>query len=65
MLRSIRARRRMRPSAGSQGSCELDRPPIDLAAARQARGLADSAFAVLAIGETRRYARRTTTRRRS
>ena len=52
----------MRPSAGSQGSCELARPPIDLAAARQVRGLADSAFAVLAIGETQRYARRTTTR---
>jgi N-acyl-phosphatidylethanolamine-hydrolysing phospholipase D len=40
----------------------LDRPPIDLAAARHARGLADSAFVVLTIGETRRYARRTPTR---
>ena len=36
----------------------LDQPPIDLAAARQARGLADAAFSVLAIGETRRFARR-------
>jgi len=36
----------------------LDQPPIDLAAARQAHGLADAAFSVLAIGETRRFARR-------
>ncbi|WP_234413760.1 MBL fold metallo-hydrolase [Ideonella sp. A 288] len=33
----------------------LDQPPRDLAAARQARGLADDAFFVLAIGETRRF----------
>jgi N-acyl-phosphatidylethanolamine-hydrolysing phospholipase D len=41
----------------------LDRPPIDLAAARHARGLADSAFSVLAIGETRRFERRRPRRR--
>ena len=32
----------------------LDQPPIDLAAARRAHGLADEAFSVLAVGETRR-----------
>ena len=36
----------------------LDQPPIDLAAARRARGVADAAFTVLAIGETRRFPRR-------
>jgi len=36
----------------------LDQPPIDLAAARHSRGIADAAFSVLAIGETRRFARR-------
>ena len=33
----------------------LDQPPRDLAAARQAAGLADDAFEVLAIGQTRRF----------
>lgn len=36
----------------------LDRPPLDLAAARRARGIADDAFFVMAIGETRRLPRR-------
>ena len=36
----------------------LDQPPLDLAAARRARGVADAAFTVLAIGETRRFPRR-------
>ncbi|MFL5062985.1 MAG: MBL fold metallo-hydrolase [Xanthobacteraceae bacterium] len=36
----------------------LDRPPLDLAEARRARGIADETFSVLAIGETRRIARR-------
>jgi len=40
----------------------LDQPPIDLATARQMHGLADAAFSVLAIGETRRFARRTPAR---
>jgi N-acyl-phosphatidylethanolamine-hydrolysing phospholipase D len=37
----------------------LDEPPKQLADARRARGLADDAFFVLAIGETRRLPRRT------
>jgi N-acyl-phosphatidylethanolamine-hydrolysing phospholipase D len=37
----------------------LDAPPRDLAAARQAKGLADDAFTVMAIGETRKLPRRT------
>ncbi len=36
----------------------LDQPPRDLAAARLARGVPDEAFSVMAIGETRRLARR-------
>jgi N-acyl-phosphatidylethanolamine-hydrolysing phospholipase D len=36
----------------------LDAPPRDLAEARKARGLADDAFLVLAIGETRKLPRR-------
>jgi len=36
----------------------LDRPPLDLAEARRARGVPDETFSVLAIGETRRIARR-------
>ena len=36
----------------------LDEPPRALARARQARGVADDAFFVLAIGETRRLAPR-------
>lgn len=36
----------------------LDQPPLDLAAARQAAGLADDDFFVLAIGETRQLPRR-------
>ena len=37
----------------------LDQPPIDLAAARQAQGVADDGFFVMAVGETRRLPRRT------
>ena len=37
----------------------LDAPPRALAAAARERGLADDAFTVMAIGETRRYPRRT------
>ena len=37
----------------------LDEPPRHLAEARRARGLADEAFSVMAIGETRRIPRRT------
>ncbi len=37
----------------------LDEPPQQLAQARAARGLADDQFFVMAIGETRRLARRT------
>ena len=37
----------------------LDQPPRDLAEARHTRGLADETFSVMAIGETRRLARRT------
>ncbi len=36
----------------------LDQPPKDLAAARSAKGLAEAAFGVMAIGETRRYPKR-------
>ena len=36
----------------------LDEPPQALAEARAARGVADDAFAVMAVGETRRFARR-------
>jgi N-acyl-phosphatidylethanolamine-hydrolysing phospholipase D len=36
----------------------LDQPPRDLAAARRAQGVADDAFVVLAVGETRRLAPR-------
>jgi N-acyl-phosphatidylethanolamine-hydrolysing phospholipase D len=36
----------------------LDQPPRDLAAARRAQGVADEAFVVTAIGETRRLPRR-------
>ncbi|MEO7334949.1 MAG: MBL fold metallo-hydrolase [Caldimonas sp.] len=36
----------------------LDQPPLDLADARKARGLADDAFSVMAIGETRKLPRR-------
>jgi N-acyl-phosphatidylethanolamine-hydrolysing phospholipase D len=39
----------------------LDQPPHDLAEARRARGLAEDAFFVMAIGETRRLPRRTPT----
>jgi N-acyl-phosphatidylethanolamine-hydrolysing phospholipase D len=31
----------------------LDQPPQDLAAARQAQGLSEDAFSVMAVGETR------------
>ena len=37
----------------------LDEPPQQLAEARRARGLADDAFTVMAIGETRKLPRRT------
>jgi N-acyl-phosphatidylethanolamine-hydrolysing phospholipase D len=37
----------------------LDEPPQQLAEARRARGLADDAFSVMAIGETRKPPRRT------
>ena len=37
----------------------LDEPPRALAAARAERGVADAAFSVMAIGETRRFERRT------
>lgn len=37
----------------------LDQPPRDLATARRAQGVADSAFVVLAVGETRRLPART------
>lgn len=37
----------------------LDQPPRDLAAARRAQGVADEAFVVLAVGETRRLPART------
>ncbi len=36
----------------------LDQPPRDLAAARTTQGVADDAFFVLAVGETRKIARR-------
>lgn len=36
----------------------LDQPPRDLATARRAQGVADGAFVVLAVGETRRLAPR-------
>jgi N-acyl-phosphatidylethanolamine-hydrolysing phospholipase D len=36
----------------------LDEPPRALAAAARERGLADDAFTVMAVGETRRFARR-------
>jgi N-acyl-phosphatidylethanolamine-hydrolysing phospholipase D len=36
----------------------LDQPPIDLADARRAKGVADEAFFVMAIGETRKLPRR-------
>lgn len=36
----------------------LDQPPIALAAARRAKGLADDSFFVMAIGETRKLPRR-------
>ena len=36
----------------------LDEPPLRLAEARRARGVADEAFSVMAIGETRRFERR-------
>lgn len=38
----------------------LDRPPVDLAEARLHKSIADDAFFVMAIGETRRLARRPT-----
>ena len=37
----------------------LDEPPQQLAEARRARGLADDAFFVMAVGETRKIPRRT------
>src|SRR5450830_621146 len=37
----------------------LDQPPKDLARARQARGLGEADFSVMALGETRRLPRRT------
>jgi N-acyl-phosphatidylethanolamine-hydrolysing phospholipase D len=37
----------------------LDEPPQQLAEARRAKGLADDAFFVMAVGETRRIPRRT------
>ena len=37
----------------------LDEPPEQLAKARQAKGIADDAFSVMAIGETRKLPRRT------
>ena len=37
----------------------LDQPPIDLAASRRAKGLADDSFFVMAIGETRKLPKRT------
>jgi N-acyl-phosphatidylethanolamine-hydrolysing phospholipase D len=36
----------------------LDEPPTQLAEARRAKGLADDAFTVMAIGETRKLPRR-------
>jgi len=36
----------------------LDEPPRALEAARRQRGLADDAFTVMAVGETRRFPRR-------
>ncbi|MDD0839439.1 MBL fold metallo-hydrolase [Curvibacter sp. HBC61] len=36
----------------------LDQPPLDLAQARQARGLREADFGVMALGETRRLPRR-------
>ena len=36
----------------------LDQPPIDLAASRRAKGVADDSFFVMAIGETRKLPRR-------
>jgi N-acyl-phosphatidylethanolamine-hydrolysing phospholipase D len=38
----------------------LDRPPIDLVEARRAKGVADDDFFVMAIGETKKLARRAT-----
>ena len=37
----------------------LDQPPIDLATARKAQGVADEDFFVMAVGETRRLPKRT------
>jgi N-acyl-phosphatidylethanolamine-hydrolysing phospholipase D len=36
----------------------LDQPPIDLVEARRMKGVADEAFFVMAIGETKKLARR-------
>ena len=36
----------------------LDQPPIDLVEARRAKGVAEDAFFVMAIGETRKLPRR-------
>ena len=36
----------------------LDAPPLELAQARRAKGLADDAFSVMAVGETRKLPRR-------
>ena len=40
----------------------LDQPPVDLAEARRAKGLADESFFVMAIGETRKLPRRSVPR---